>query len=460
MRSIILILSFLLGAGQATAQQVLSEKVTPPFAVPTGEGLFRISAAEPIGRGGLNFRYMAEAYRISVGKVGEGSSLTGHLGIGYGLANSVDLLMSVPLLFDIVGGLAKYGTGDINTALKFGFPGKVLSSYYFGFDFSVLHPIGYKERQALNVRPFSREVREMSSKLMLDLNRDAAGFRLNAGYLISSGSRAPGLMYGVGVEVGRNQVFTMTAEYLREPSAIAGAFTTRAVLGAQMNLWRLKLEAGFERGLSDDLPSVTAIAGIRLRPKLGAIRKREARTRVRIPKDVETSVRVAVVNFSGFEHRNAGILVADQIKTAVSRYGHIQVVLVGEGTAFLDPDAAMNLARKSDVDVVITGRVLQYEMNRSAKPNVPLVLGLPNTQAQMEADIRIVDRRAQGQVLSFLLSGTGRQGRGIRMFPTSRDDRTSYLNAVEKERIWTEAIQEMVSELMREMADRFKWFPG
>ena len=135
MRSIILILSFLLVAGQAPAQQVLSEKVTPPFAVPTGEGLFRVSSAEPIGRGGLNFRYMAEAYRISVGKVGMGSSLTGHLGIGYGLGNSVDFLMSVPLLFDIAGGLAKYGTGDINTALKFGFPGKVPSGYYFGFDF-------------------------------------------------------------------------------------------------------------------------------------------------------------------------------------------------------------------------------------------------------------------------------------------------------------------------------------
>ena len=118
---------FMLSAGRGAAQEILSEKVTPPFPIPVGEGLFRVASAEPVGRGSIVFRSVVEAYGLTVGKVGQGSSLTGHLGLGYGLGNNVDFLVSVPVLFDIAGGLAKYGTGDVNTTLKFGFPARTRS---------------------------------------------------------------------------------------------------------------------------------------------------------------------------------------------------------------------------------------------------------------------------------------------------------------------------------------------
>ncbi|MBT3605626.1 MAG: hypothetical protein HN521_21395, partial [Candidatus Latescibacteria bacterium] len=81
--------------------QVVSDRVSPPFALPMGEGLYRIASAEPLGKGGIYLRYANEAYQISVRKVGEGTSLTGHLGLAYGLGNSVDIGITVPVMFDV-----------------------------------------------------------------------------------------------------------------------------------------------------------------------------------------------------------------------------------------------------------------------------------------------------------------------------------------------------------------------
>ena len=449
-------------AGQARAQSVLAANVAPPFPVPMAEGLFRIDSAEPLGKGGFNLRYLNEAYRIDVSKVGDGTSLTGHLGLGYGLANGVDISVSFPLLLDIAGGLTKYGTGDITTAMKFGFPARFPSSVYYGLSLMATHPYGYGGREALNVRPYRRDSREIASRLLFDINKEAVGFRLNAGYLISSGMRQTGLIYGGGVEVGRGQIFTMTAEYWNEPRT-AGGRTERAVFGGQMNLWGIRLEVGVEKGISPDLPNLSGMAGLRIHTTLGGKAKKFFGGRVRrisADRDRETTVRVAVVNFSGFEQQGAGDMVADRIRTVLGGYGHVRVVDIGKGTEFLDPDAAMRLAQVSNVDVVITGRVLRYEANRSARPNVPLLIGFPETRTLMQADVRVIDRRAEERMLSAQVTGTGRKSRGLRLFPTSSDDRTSYLNVIEREQVWEEAINQMVGGLFEEMAQTFGWMPG
>jgi curli biogenesis system outer membrane secretion channel CsgG len=118
------------------------------------------------------------------------------------------------------------------------------------------------------------------------------------------------------------------------------------------------------------------------------------------------------------------------------------------------------LAQSANADIVITGRILRHELARNSKPNLPLVVGIPQTQAHLAADFRIVDQRDSGNVLTFSLSGMGQQSRGVRMFPTSGDDRTSYLSALDKQRVWTDAIQSMLSELFGGMRENFDWFPG
>lgn len=444
------------------AQNVLAEQVPPPFPVPAGEGLFRLASAEPLGRGGFQVRFLNEAYRISVSEVGEGTSVTGQLAAAFGLANTMDFAVSVPLMFDIAGGLTKYGTGDITTSLKLGFPGRFPAAFYGGVEVSATHPMGFKGRQPLEVRPFSRGEREIASRLLFDINREAIGIRINLGYLAQSGIRNTGLIVGGGVEVGRGQIFTVTAEYQSEPNAI-GSRTERAVFGARMNLWWLQLEAGIEQGFSRDLPDFSGMGGVRVATSFGSKRRKSFGNRTRrvpVEKDLSTAIRVAVVNLQGFEERGAGEALARQIKTALTRHGHVRLVEVGEGTAFLDADGAVRLAEQAKADIVITGRVLQYELTRNSRPNLPLVVGFPETAARVNADLRVIDARANGDLFSTNLSGVGRKGRGVRMFPVSGDDRTSYLNEVEKNKVWDDAINQVVVDLMRQLSKNYKWFPG
>ena len=82
---VLLAISGALCVGRAAGQGVLAKNVASPFPVPAAEGLFRVASAEPLGKGGISLRSLNEAYRISVDKVGEGTSFTGHVGLGYGL---------------------------------------------------------------------------------------------------------------------------------------------------------------------------------------------------------------------------------------------------------------------------------------------------------------------------------------------------------------------------------------
>ena len=301
----------------------------------------------------------------------------------------------------------------------------------------------------------------MSGRFLVDLNKDAVGFKLNLGYLASSGSRSTGPMYGGAVEIGRGQIFTMMGEYWSEPGTVTGR-TKRALLGGRMNLWWLQLEVGVEKGLSDDLPSVTGIGGVQIHTSFGGSKGKSfsARSRrVPLKRDLETRVRVAVVNFSGFEDQGSGVLMADKIKTVMTQFGHVRVIEVGEGTEFMDPDAATRLAQVSGADAVITGRILRHDVGRMSRPNLPLVVGFPQTIATLEADVRVIDSREDGKVLSARIIGNGRQNRGVKLFPTVGDDRSSYLSVVEKERIWDQAATQAVAQLFGEMAGTYDWVP-
>ena len=382
----------------------------------------------------------------------------------FGLLNraSYPVNPSMPVMFDIAGGLTKYGTGDVTTSLKLGFPGRFPSAFYGGIEVSATHPVGFKGDRPLEVRPFSRGDREIASRFLLDVNREAIGIRINTGYLFQSGIRQSGLILGGGVEVGRGQIFTVTAEYLSEPNAL-GSRTERAVFGARINLWWLQLEAGVEQGFSRDLPDFSGMVGVRFATSFGSkLRKVFGNRTRRVPveKDLSTAIRVAVVNLQGFEQHRAGESMARQIKTALTRHGHVRLIDVGEGTAFLDSDGAVRLAEQAQVDIIITGRVLQYELTRNSRPNLPLVVGFPETAAKVNADVRIVDARENGDLFLTNLSGVGRKSRGVRMFPVAGDDRTSYLTEVEKNKVWDDAINQVVHNLLRQMSENFKWFPG
>ncbi|MSS72257.1 MAG: hypothetical protein EXS64_12315 [Candidatus Latescibacteria bacterium] len=448
------------------ASESFAQTLTPalPYPVPMGVGMFRVRAAEPLSKGQVAFRYLNEGYTIQVRTLGGGGSFTGHVGFGFGLANMMDVTLSLPLLLDSAGGLMKYGSGDAVTTLKLAGPGKFPSGFYFGLEATATHPTGYKGIRALNTRPFTAGKRDLSTRLLIDINRNPVSLHLNVGQVLSGGGRKGGMILGGGIELGKGQLFTVTGEYVSEPG-MSVPQTKRMTLGAHFNLGgSFRLEAALERGLSKDLPELAGMVGFRIVARGGAKAKKTQMIRTKITaEDINgglkpgETIRVAVVNFAGLEDNGAGRKVGERLRSVLSAYGRVQIVPLREDPVFLDLSGALELAKATGADLVITGRVLKYDLTRTSSAQIPLVVGFPKTVAEVEADIRVVERKKGAMALSARLGGRGEQKQGIRLLPTSSDDQMTYLGAREKEQLRDQAVQQLVSDLVAAMASNFKW---
>ena len=169
------------------------------------------------------------------------------------------------------------------------------------------------------------------------------------------------------------------------------------------------------------------------------------------------TLRVAVVNCGGLEQTGAGKKVGEQLRTVLSAYNNVRIVPLREDPVFLNLDGATDLAGASGADLVITGLVLKYDLERMPSAQIPLVVGFPKTTAYVEADVRVVEPRKRAMVLSGRMSGRGERGQGIRLLPTSSDDQLTYLGAVEKEQLRDEAVQKLVTNIVLSMRPNFKW---
>ncbi len=235
-------------------------------------------------------------------------------------------------------------------------------------------------------------------------------------------------------------------------------------VGMQFNLGSsFRLEAGLERGLSDDLPELTGLVGIRIVGRGGKKARKLEMEREKIAteelggvKEGET-VQVAVANFAGLEDQRAGKKVGEHIRSVLSSYNKVRIVALREDPVFLDLDGALELAKASGADLVITGRILKYNMVRMPSAQVPLIVGFPKTVSEVEADIRVVEPKKGAMVLSGRLNGRGEQRQGIRLLPTSSDDQMTYLGAREKEQLRDKAVRNLVTHLIAAMRTNFKW---
>ncbi len=450
-----------LGAGAQTLTPAL------PYPIPMGEGLFRVRAAEPLSRGQGAFRYLHEGYTIQVRKLGGGGSFTGHLGAGFGLTNVMDLSFSVPILLDSAGGLLKYGTGDVAASFKLAGPGRFPAGAYFGLETTATFPTGYKGIRALNVRPFGADKRDLSSRLLIDIRHNPVSVHLNVGQVISGGGRKGGMTMAGGMALGRGQLFTLTGEYMSEPG-MSVPRTNRVTVGAHFNLGgSFRLEAAVERGLTKDLPQLAGMVGIRIVGNSGVKGRKTRMIRTRISADQGQiasgglksgeTMRIAVVNFAGLEDNGAGRKLGGRLRPMLSAYSRVQIVTLRDDPVFLDLNGAIDLAKASGADLVITGRILRYDLTRTSSAQVPLIVGFPKTVAEVEADVRVVEPKKGALALTARMKGRAEQKQGIRLTPTSSDDRLTYLGAREKEELRNQAVQQMATDLIAALGSDYKW---
>ena len=212
-------------------------------------------------------------------------------------------------------------------------------------------------------------------------------------------------MYSVGAEYGRRSRFaSLNAEYLARVavSAQSGASGVFKV-GARINLFRgTQLELNRRFSFNNDPLGTATTLGIRTHGYLTGRRRFESRTVLYqpIPKPIrvyepEQVLKIGVLDFSGFEGYRAGKRLVDKIKTALEPHDSLQVVDLADfkgvrrGSA-LTPAEALDLGRKVGVDVVLTGTVSEYDVDRFSGFKVPLLIEIPETEVTVSLRYRVM----------------------------------------------------------------------
>lgn len=449
-----------------------------------GQGLDLIHGAEPLGRDRFRLRLANRSHAVTVPDLGQGSSYTGLYGLAYGLRPDLDLSLLVPFFMDSAAGLAKYGTGDLILGAKWARPGQVPANTYTAVQLLMSLPLGFKGQTGLDqfqggVRPFSSQSVDMGLQLAMDLHFRHASLSINGGFYRSGNPQVlPQLVYGAGVETSRrNRRFHLNAEYqsrvaFSRQTQASGVFKT----GVRVDIFRgIELELNREFGLLD-YPFKSGITfGLRLHGYLTGQRRLEPRHALYQPPPrpkrayaPQRVMRLAVVDFGGFEEYQAGRRLVEKIKILLAPHDSLEVVDLARYADIpkkgaLSAEQAVELARKLGVEVVVTGDVADYRIDRFAGLHVPYVFEAPQTQVEVKLRYRVLSffspDKTQMETFTQQVGGTGRLRRQVRLLPAQPRDVTVHTSARELEVVQEAALDDLAGKLLGAMAAQFPWVP-
>ena len=469
----------------AAAQDLtlLQQPRNSAFSMPVGQGLNFVHSAEPLGKSRFRLRAVNRTQRITVPQLGDGSTYTGLYGIGYGFSNSIDLGLTVPFFLDSVAGLSKYGTSDPVVVVKWATPTKIPAGIYRAFQMSIGLPLGFKGETGIDrvggVRPFSNEAVDIGLQFLMDLHFSFVSVYLNGGLFRSGNIDVPTqLAYGVGLEQGRrNRWVSFNAEYetrivTAEQSRAASVFK----VGARLHLLRgVELELNREFGFQDYPSNSATTLGIRTHGYLTGRRRLESRIALYQPPpkpkriyEPEKVLRIAILDFEGFEDYRAGERLTDRIKALLAPHDSLEVVDPKEysgvrSTGTLSPPEAIQLGRQLGVDVVISGEVSRYDTDRFAGLKVPFVFELPETEVSLTMRYRVMwftsPTKTEMEAFTQEVSAAGSVRKRLRLLPADRPDITVRRSAQEIESVHEKALDNLVGKLLASMATQFSWIP-
>lgn len=451
--------------------------------IPAGQGLDLIGSAEPLGKGRFRLRAQNRSASVIIPDLGNGSIYTGYYGLGYGFSDAMDVSLVVPFLMDGAGGLNKYGSGDPVLGIKWSRPGRIRAGTHTAFQLLLGLPLGYKGEHALDgiggIRQFSSGGLDMGFNALLDVHFRRASVYLNGG-LFRAGNVAVDtqLVYGLGVEVGRSSRWiSFNAEY---QARVAFAAQSRAAnilkFGARVQMVRgIELEVNQEIGFLDHpIPSQFTF-GLRTHGFLTPRRQFVARSAVYNPPpppkrlyEPETVLRLAIVEFEGFEEYKAGQHIVERLRNELDPHDSLEVVDLTRYSGIphrgaLNPQQLVDIARKLGVDVIISGAVSNYEVDRFSGARVPFVFEVPETQVTVGLRYRVMWFSSPGktemEALSQQIEGEGHLRKRIRILPADPRDITVARSAAEIRQVHERALDDLVNNLLDNLAQHFSWVP-
>ena len=316
---------------------------------------------------------------------------------------------------------------------------------------------------------------------LMDLHWRYTSIYLNGGYFRSGNQDVPPqLAYGLGVEFGRqNRWLGVKVGY---QTRIALASETGSVgllnLGLRLRLFKgIEFEVGREMGFVDHPIRTVNHFGLRFHGKLSGGRSLQSRYLLYLPPPrpkrdyvADRGLRLGIVDFSGFEELAAGRRLVAKIRAQLAPHDSLEVIEVNRydgvpSQGLLSAAQALEVAKKLGVDIVVTGRVSRYEVDRFAGREIPYLFALPETRVEVKLEYRILsfldkggaDREMETHMNAAL--GLGRGGRKVRLLPVDRQDITAIGTAVELASIQEAALDDLVLNLLANLAEKYSWMP-
>jgi hypothetical protein len=460
----------------------LRQPTNAAFGVPLGQGLDLVHSAEPLGKGRFRMRFLNRLHSVLLPEVGTGSSYTGHYGLGYGFGDGLDLGFGVPFLVDSAGGLNKFGTGDPVLSVKWARNKKVAAPSHSAFLLQIGLPLGFKEKRGLDqfdggIRSFSNESVDFGLQYIMDFQADYGALYLNGG-LFRSGNPdvLSQLVYGIGLDLGRQRKrFNLNLEY---QARVAYTEETRASgilkLGARLHLTKgIELELNREFGFWDHPTKQIFTFGLRFHGYLTGNRHWEPRYTLYEPPPrpkrayaPEKILRLALLDFAGFEQYHAGQRLVEKIKTRLAPHDSIEVVdlrryanVPTKGN--ISGQQAIELGRKIGIDVFISGTVDDFDLKRFAGKKLPYIVEVPEAEVAIALRYRVQLLGGAKELERYddEAVGKGHMVQRPRLLPSDKMDITATHNALALERIQEQALDNLVDNLLATMATRFAWIP-
>jgi hypothetical protein len=174
------------------------------------------------------------------------------------------------------------------------------------------------------------------------------------------------------------------------------------------------------------------------------------------------STKVVFIDFDGYEEFSAGARLVEKVRDSLDLYENITVIDVKEyedvpQKGYLPPQKALELAKRLDADIVVTGRVDHYEIKRFGGMTIPFLIARPETEISMGMRFRVIEiddagieTHSQIHVVEEMQSAK----LGLRFIPNESRNITKNATAMQMNDLQDAVLDELAGNMMAKLVEK------